>query len=124
MPIGHEDSLRGLVDLVERRAFHFEGPSGEQVVGECVKGGVEGKRRRGGGGESGHVWVDAQQQGAVAGGGASVAAPRCLLCLLSLLRCWQERERRCGGAQAPHGSAPPPVAPQLLLPVGVVAGAS
>jgi elongation factor G len=34
IPIGHEDSLRGLVDLVERRAFHFEGSSGEQIVGE------------------------------------------------------------------------------------------
>ncbi|KAI3429283.1 hypothetical protein D9Q98_005379 [Chlorella vulgaris] len=32
IPIGHEDSLRGLVDLVERRAFHFEGSSGEQIV--------------------------------------------------------------------------------------------
>ncbi|EFN59906.1 hypothetical protein CHLNCDRAFT_56440 [Chlorella variabilis] len=32
LPIGSEDSLRGLVDLVERRAFHFEGSSGEKVV--------------------------------------------------------------------------------------------
>lgn len=26
--------LQGLVDLVERRAFHFEGSSGEKVVGK------------------------------------------------------------------------------------------
>ena len=36
LPMGSEDQLRGLVDLIDRRAFHFEGASGEQVVGECA----------------------------------------------------------------------------------------
>ena len=34
LPMGSEDQLRGLVDLIDGRAFHFEGASGEQVVGE------------------------------------------------------------------------------------------
>jgi len=34
VPIGTEDSLKGLIDLVDRRAFMFEGSSGERVVGE------------------------------------------------------------------------------------------
>ena len=36
LPIGSEDQQRGLVDLIDRRAFHFEGASGEEVVGECT----------------------------------------------------------------------------------------
>ena len=31
LPIGLEDKLIGLVDLVHSRAFYFEGPKGEQV---------------------------------------------------------------------------------------------
>jgi len=34
IPIGTEDSLKGLIDLVHRQAFMFEGSSGEKVVGE------------------------------------------------------------------------------------------
>lgn len=34
IPIGSEDSLQGLVDLIDRKAFRFEGASGEKVVGE------------------------------------------------------------------------------------------
>ena len=34
VPIGSEDALRGLVDLIDRRAFVFEGASGETIVGE------------------------------------------------------------------------------------------
>lgn len=36
VPIGAEDALRGLVDLVDRRAYAFEGSSGERVVGETA----------------------------------------------------------------------------------------
>ena len=36
LPIGSEDQLRGLVDLIDRRAFHCEGASGELVVGESA----------------------------------------------------------------------------------------
>jgi len=32
VPIGSEDKLAGLVDLVDRQAYHFLGPSGEQVT--------------------------------------------------------------------------------------------
>lgn len=34
IPIGTEDALRGLVCLVDRKAYNFEGSSGERVVGE------------------------------------------------------------------------------------------
>jgi hypothetical protein len=34
IPIGAEDSLRGLVDLIDRRAFEFHGAHGERIVGE------------------------------------------------------------------------------------------
>ena len=34
VPIGSEDALRGLVDLIDCRAFVFEGASGETIVGE------------------------------------------------------------------------------------------
>ena len=34
IPIGTEDALKGLVDLVHRKAYMFEGSSGEKVVGE------------------------------------------------------------------------------------------
>ncbi|KAL6771325.1 hypothetical protein ACKKBG_A25895 [Auxenochlorella protothecoides x Auxenochlorella symbiontica] len=32
IPMGVEDSMKGLIDLVERKAFVFEGPSGDSVV--------------------------------------------------------------------------------------------
>jgi len=31
VPLGVEDAHRGLVDLIEMRAFEFHGPNGEQV---------------------------------------------------------------------------------------------
>lgn len=34
IPIGTEDALKGLVCLIDRKAYAFEGPSGEKVVGE------------------------------------------------------------------------------------------
>lgn len=42
IPLGVEDSMKGLVDLVARKAFVFEGPSGDSVVGELaqVQGGA------------------------------------------------------------------------------------
>ena len=33
VPMGLEDAMRGLVDLVDRKAYVFEGSSGENVVG-------------------------------------------------------------------------------------------
>ena len=38
LPIGVEDALRGLVDLVDRKAYAFEGPSGDKVVEVPVPG--------------------------------------------------------------------------------------
>ena len=33
IPIGLEEALRGLVDLVDRKAYVFEGASGQHVTG-------------------------------------------------------------------------------------------
>ncbi len=33
VPIGLEDAIQGLVDLVDRRAYTFEGSSGDRVTG-------------------------------------------------------------------------------------------
>lgn len=38
--MGVEDSMKGLIDLVERKAFVFEGPSGDTVVGALKEGGL------------------------------------------------------------------------------------
>lgn len=40
IPIGLEADMLGLVDLVHRRAFHFQGPNGDIVAEASKKMGV------------------------------------------------------------------------------------